>query len=219
MCHVYTSGVFWWELSVCPRDGGSIMAQRGWEEVMEETLLSAEGFWHLLCSKGKGQGVCHENRMGRHRCCRFGKMRYLKFQCVCRHPETWHAFSSWIMLMSTMGRTTRASTRRLQTTAWCLRYAHICSHVCSGINYCSLICGTVVLHCHPVVWQCNDICYTDNRSSEIMLWMKSNTARVGFWVCLVLLSNISNIINHIFNSGKSKNPSNKSVYVSVYVCA
>lgn len=63
--YLYMSGVFRRQLSVCPRDGGSIMAQRGWEEVVEETLLSAEGFWHLLCSKGKGQGVCHESRMRR----------------------------------------------------------------------------------------------------------------------------------------------------------
>lgn len=47
------------------------------------------------------------------------------FLCLFRHPETWCVFSSWIMLMSTMVRTTKASTRLRLTTAWCWRYIHI----------------------------------------------------------------------------------------------
>lgn len=42
------AGMFWRQLGVCPGDGGSAVAERGWEEVLEETLLSVKGLWHLL---------------------------------------------------------------------------------------------------------------------------------------------------------------------------
>lgn len=34
------------------------MAEGGWEEIMEKAVLPAEGFWYLLCSQRKSQGVC-----------------------------------------------------------------------------------------------------------------------------------------------------------------
>lgn len=34
------------------------MAEGRWEEIVEKTLLPAEGFWHLLRSQRKSQGVC-----------------------------------------------------------------------------------------------------------------------------------------------------------------
>ncbi len=64
--HLCVSGVFRRQLSVRPRNGGSVVAERRWKEVVEETLLPAEGFWHLLCSQGKGQGVCNEKLGGQY---------------------------------------------------------------------------------------------------------------------------------------------------------
>lgn len=34
------------------------MAEGRWEEIVEKTVLPAEGFWHLLRSQRKSQGVC-----------------------------------------------------------------------------------------------------------------------------------------------------------------
>lgn len=52
-------GVFRQQLGFRPRDGRSVVAERGREEVVEETLLPAEGVRHLLRPQGQGQGVYH----------------------------------------------------------------------------------------------------------------------------------------------------------------
>lgn len=50
-------GMFWRQLSVGAGDGGSVVAEGGREEVVEEALLPVESFWHLLRPERKGQGV------------------------------------------------------------------------------------------------------------------------------------------------------------------
>lgn len=55
-------GVFRQQFGVRSRDGGSVMAERGREEVVEKTLFPAEGIRHLLRPQGQGQGVYHEKK-------------------------------------------------------------------------------------------------------------------------------------------------------------
>lgn len=42
------------------------MAEGRWEEIVEKTVLPAEGFWHLLRSQRKSQGVCVFSLEGQH---------------------------------------------------------------------------------------------------------------------------------------------------------
>lgn len=42
------------------------MAEGRWEEIVEKTVLPAEGIWHLLRSQRKSQGVCVFSLEGQH---------------------------------------------------------------------------------------------------------------------------------------------------------
>lgn len=53
---VCLSGVFLWRLCVCARDWGHPVAEGGWEEVMEETLLPPQSFRDLLRPQRQSQG-------------------------------------------------------------------------------------------------------------------------------------------------------------------
>lgn len=57
-CMCAPAGVFWRQLRLCPRDGGIVMAEGRWEEIVEKTVLPSEGVWHLLRSQRKSQGAC-----------------------------------------------------------------------------------------------------------------------------------------------------------------
>lgn len=63
-CVCVRAGVFWRQFCLRPRDGGIVMAEGRWEEIVEKTVLPAEGFWHLLCSQRKSQGACLFTDMG-----------------------------------------------------------------------------------------------------------------------------------------------------------
>ena len=129
-------------------------------------LLRASGIYYV--PKGKAKvGVMKSVRSIYNNmmlfCVLFEKKKN-SIECLClhRHPETWCVSSSWIMSMCILARTTRASTRLLQTTAWCWRYA--LKHkpkphhrgMRFGMNDCWLVCGTVSSHCLLVVWQSSD---------------------------------------------------------------
>lgn len=48
--------MFLWKLSICSWNWGSLVVEGGWQKVLEEALLSAEGIWHLFCAEGQSQG-------------------------------------------------------------------------------------------------------------------------------------------------------------------
>lgn len=50
------SGMFLWWISVRSRNRGCPLAQRGWEEVVEEALLPPQGFGDLLRPKRQSKG-------------------------------------------------------------------------------------------------------------------------------------------------------------------
>lgn len=56
VCVCVWAGVFWRQLCLRARDGRIVVAEGGWEEIMEKAILPAEGVWHLLCSQRQSQG-------------------------------------------------------------------------------------------------------------------------------------------------------------------
>lgn len=91
-------------------------------------------------------------------------LRNCVFLCLCRHPETWCVFYSWIMSTSIMVRTTRASTRLPLTTAWCWRYRNMCGENTNStecfIQVCLFFCFFLTEHrskhtLHPHVEWCS----------------------------------------------------------------